>query len=300
MKRNIRPATLRAIWRAYSAAQERAERVRPSTLGKSYREFEHRIQDLPDWVESSDHCQEYLLDYKRYSPETTRRTLEAWSAATKWAIRQRAPLIGHNPFEALDKIRRARKATLGYEAFLPEERDAIFEAFRPAPLPYRLWIRALFWLGARPEEVRALRWADHVSPRRDSIEIRAALPMGVWAEQDTKNGKHTRIKGSQKLEKLLAKAYTLGSPYCFPAVKGGPFHYSNFQRRWWRPIVSRLASEGAIGIYLSEYHARHTWISGALDKGLRPADVAYLARTDVSVIYRHYLGRSRDLDFPDI
>jgi integrase len=124
--------------------------------------------------------------------------------------------------------------------------------------------------------------------------------MVVKEAQDTKNGKHTRIKGSPKLEKLLARAYTLGSPYVFPSIRGGPFHYQNFQRRWWRPIVSRLAKEGAIGLYLSEYHARHTWISAALDHGYRPADVAYLARTDVGIIYKHYLGRSRDLDFPDI
>lgn len=70
-------------------------------------------------------------------------------------------------------------------------------------------------------------------------------------------------------------------------------HYTNFQRRHWRPLVLALAEAGKIAFYLSQYHARHTWITGALANGVPIQDVSYLARVSTAVLYQHYAGRAR-------
>ncbi|NEQ31821.1 MAG: hypothetical protein F6K04_12585 [Leptolyngbya sp. SIO4C5] len=76
-------------------------------------------------------------------------------------------------------------------------------------------------------------------------------------------------------------------------------HYQNFQRRHWRPLVLELAEQGRIAFYLSQYHCRHTWITGALASGMSVQDVSYLARVSTAVIYQHYAGRSRQIIVPN-
>ena len=60
----------------------------------------------------------------------------------------------------------------------------------------------------------------------------------------------------------------------------------------------RLADAGAIAFPLSQYHARHTWITEML-KSHAIADVAYLARTSPEIIMQHYAGRSRSYTIPE-
>ena len=76
-------------------------------------------------------------------------------------------------------------------------------------------------------------------------------------------------------------------------------NYSNFQRRHWRPIVLDLADQGTIAFYLSEYHCRHTWITGAPEAGVSVQDVSYLARVSTAVIYKHYAARARRPIIPE-
>jgi integrase len=126
---------------------------------------------------------------------------------------------------------------------------------------------------------------------------------GPWESpppQQTKNYNSTRFPCGDRLSRFL-RSLPKGdrTDPVLPGIKGGPLHYQNFQRRHWQPIVSQMAKDGAIAFYLSQYHARHTWITAALAVGMDPKDVSYLARVSIEVLYRHYVGRSRRIIVPE-
>ena len=86
----------------------------------------------------------------------------------------------------------------------------------------------------------------------------------------------------------------------FTGAKGGPFHYGNFQRKLWFPLVNDLADNGAIAWYLPQKHARHTWITGMIAAGMDISTIAYLARNSPAVILRHYAQRQKSPTIPEI
>ncbi|MBE9156329.1 hypothetical protein IQ265_05720 [Nodosilinea sp. LEGE 06152] len=76
-------------------------------------------------------------------------------------------------------------------------------------------------------------------------------------------------------------------------------NYTNFQTRFWRPIVKELAEQGHVAFYLTQYHTRHTWITGALEAGVSVQDVSYLVRVSTAIIYKHYAARARRPIIPE-
>jgi len=191
-----------------------------------------------------------------------------------------------------------------YAAFTSTERDRTIISFEERHPYYAPWVKALFWTGARPEELAALRW-QHISPDFQEILIAEALPIGSTEAQTTKNRRITRFPCNHRLQHLL-QGQTLGSrqvdlsrdAFVFPGQNGGRLHYQNFQRRFWRPLLLDLVESGQVAFYLSQYHARHTWITLALEH-LPVADVSYLARVSTTVLYQHYAGKSRKILIPE-
>ncbi|NER84961.1 MAG: site-specific integrase [Leptolyngbya sp. SIO1D8] len=177
----------------------------------------------------------------------------------------------------------------------------IIQAFASHYPPGLAWVQFLFYTGARPEEVAALRW-EHVASDYREVLIAEAFPIDMTEPQRTKNGKITRFPCNHRLQTLLKLQQPSRWNYAdfvFPGAMGGRFDYHNFQTRHWKPTVKHLRERGFVAFYLSQYHARHTFITEALKAGMDVAEVSYLCRVSTTVIYRHYLGRNRIINVPE-
>lgn len=299
-RRAINPARLAQIWAAY--CEFRRGQVAPSTYTRDYAKFTQRIERLKKERPGAGNAiaiRDWLMEH--YSPETTRRTIQQFNAACQWAVD--SDMITTNPFSGVGRqLRPARPKETNWAAFTLEERDRVIAAIDEHAPYYGPWVRFLFWTGCRPEEAAALRW-EHVSPDCRELLITEALPIGQTEAQSTKNYRSTRFPCGDRLQRLVRdqRAATGGdrAAYVLPGVERGRMHYTNFQRRHWRPIVTDLAERGEVAFYLSQYHCRHTWITGALQAGVSVQDVSYLARVSTAVIYQHYAARARRPVIPE-
>lgn len=299
-KRSIPLSQLARIWTAY--CDFRRGQVAVSTYKRDYQKFTKRIERMQreaPGLRNAIAIRDWLVEH--YSSETARRTIQQFNAACQWA--EESDMVQTNPFAGVGKhLKPTRPKESNWIGFTSEERDRIIAAIDAKANYYGPWVRCLFWVGTRPEEAAALRW-KHVAPDNREILITEAYPIGMEQAQSTKNYRSTRFPCNDRLQRLLREQRIRSDigreSFCFPGIEGGRMHYTNFQRRYWRPIVSELVELGQVAFYLSQYHARHTWITGALDAGMSVQDVSYLARVSTVIIYKHYASRTRKPTIPE-
>lgn len=298
-QRAITVERLRRLWSKYT--QFRATQLAPSTIKRDYTKIARRLKKMADEAPDLDNAiaiRDWLL--ANYSAETARRTLVQLNAACKWAMN--SELIGNNPFAGVaGQIKKPRQSEKAWVAFTIPERDRIIQEFESECLWGLAWVKFLFYTGARPEEAAALRW-EHVASDYREILIAEAFPVDMQEPQGTKNGKITRFPCNVRLQNLLRMQHPAGCDrrdFVFPGPRGGRFDYHGFQTKQWKPIVESLRDRGYVAFYLSQYHARHTFITEALKAGMDVAEVSYLCRVSTDVIYRHYLGRTRKITVPE-
>ncbi|MGB3636119.1 MAG: hypothetical protein WBA39_00790 [Rivularia sp. (in: cyanobacteria)] len=81
----------------------------------------------------------------------------------------------------------------------------------------------------------------------------------------------------------------------FPSLEGRWIDIHNFTARGWKATLRELD-----GIeYRKLYQTRHTFITLALKNGMDVKDVATLVGNSPEIIYRHYVGQSREIVVPD-
>lgn len=290
--------TVCEVWRKY--AEFRRGQIAESTYMRDYQKITRRLEKMrraAPYLETSIEIRDWML--RHYSAESTRRSLVQIQAAMRWAME--SGIIASNPFEGVARhIRPKKPSDKAWAAFTLEERDRIIAEFERTDAFYAPWTKFLFWTGCRPEEAAALQWAD-ISHDCSEVLFKEAFPVDVKIRQTTKTGKTTRFPCNKRLQELLKSLQTQPlnrESYVFTGVEGGSFDYKNYQTRHWKPLVKRLVEEGKVAFYLSQYHARHTWITEALNH-LQVADVSYLARVSPKVLYEHYAGRSRKIIIPE-
>lgn len=298
MDRQITPSELLEVWQAYVTFRQGY--VSASTVARDYAKIEKRILAMKETSTLNDAMAIRQWCLNQYSSETARRTLVQFNAATAWG--EFTGLLPYNPFLGLTRYLSRRQALEeNYVAFSVEERDTIlvaFEQHRPFYLP---WVQFLFWTGCRPEEAAALRW-EHIAADYSQILIREAMPADTRILGHTKNYRVTRFPVNERLARLLRSLRSFPQSsrdqFLFAGPRGAWFDYHNFQARHWKPMVTALAAEGAIAFYLSQYHARHTFITEAL-KHMDVKTVSYLCRVSESVLMKHYMSRSRVIEIPE-
>lgn len=298
MKRTITPRELQKFWLIYIAFRQ--NQVSPSTYKRDYTKVSRVIEKLradAPGLKTSIQIRDWLL--ARYAAESARRYLMQFNAACTFAWE--SDMLTTNPFKGIHRqIRKQQNPETQWAAFTPEERDRIIQEFEVEHPFYAPWVKLLFWTGARPEELAALRW-EHISSTCQEILFAEAFPVDMPQPQATKNRKTTRFPCNNRLQGLL-RSLRIDHPertaFVCPGRAEGRFNYQNFQTRYWRPLVQDLVERGHVSFYLSQYHARHTWITLALEH-LSVADVAYLARVSTTVLYKHYAGRSRKILIPE-
>ena len=300
MDRSITIEKLLEVWDAY--VEFRRVYVAESTVIRDYGKIRRRIELMQTDSSTLNDGQEirnWLLD--RYSPETARRTIEQFNAATTWGEFNR--LLPINPFLGLTRYLRPRRVAVeeSYVAFSAQEKEVILNAFEEYNPFYLPWVKFLFYTGCRPEEAAALQWR-HVANDFSEILIKDAYPADVRIMKETKSYKITRFPCNDRLRRLLKslKPY----PKCdktrwvFLGPRGAPLNYNNFLTRHWKPMVERLADDGYLAFYLPQYHCRHTFITEAM-KVFDPKTVAYLCRVSEAVLMKYYMSRDRDIEIPE-
>jgi integrase len=291
----MHPEQLSQLWQDYR--EDKKPSLAPTTYGREYGAILKRIAKMPPSLESGRDYRAYLLE--TYSPETAKRTLQAIAACTRWAIAE--DLITSDPFQRI-KIRLPRKTHAMPEAFTRTEAIAIMGRFQLDHPYYTPWVKALFWSGARPEELRALRWR-HLDSRREFLLIKEAYPLDAARPQATKTRRVTKFPLPAKFQSLFFHLQPAPPPspeeWIFTGLEGGPFNYANFERRQWKPTVEQLVTEGFVSYYGPQYHTRHTAITLWLQQGKSVQDVAYLTRTSPKIIQEHYAAHSRLITVPE-
>jgi integrase len=254
------------------------------------------LAKLPDYLDTAIEIRDWLLQH--YAAETTRRYLMQCNACCEWAVE--SDLLPLNPFRGVGKQFRRKVNSLAYVGFTASERDTIITTFEVEHAFYAPWVKFLFWTGCRPEEAAALKW-EHVTPNYTQIRFSQAAPVDTKQAQATKNWKTRDFPTNQRLQSLLKslhQPFTPASSLVLLGVEGGAFEYHNFQNRYWKPTVEALVEAGEVSIYLPQSHARHTFITLALEY-LPVKDVAYLVGNSPNVIYKYYASRSRNLEVPE-
>jgi integrase len=298
---------LKEIWAQYQKFQ--TNQVSASTLLRDYeRKMALPLKDCPYTVTDAVDVRDWLL--KRYSSEVVRRMINKLSACCKWA--KASGLIEENSFEAIKGQIKKVKGEGDRTPFTVEERETIFTAlesntysspFSPTPHSFYLsYVKFLFLTGCRPEEAAALRW-KHIQGDCERIRFEVAIPSDTRIEGETKTHKVRTFPCNGRLQEFLRslKSEKTGrDERVFPAARGGVLDTHNFSNRVWKPVVEALVELGIVEQYLSQYHARHTFITLMLEAGVDAKDVAKWVGNSPEVIYRHYAGSKRNLEVPEV
>jgi len=223
----------------------------------------------------------YLLNERGLSMKTVRNVVGATFRACLRDARKVDALLDKDPFEALTwpRIQLQRP-----DPFTEQERDAILVAFAKHSPFYVPFAHVLFWTGARPSELLALRWGD--------IDLRGGfLTISKSRYKDTEGAPKTT--GSERSIKLLPSVvealnrlkplHVTESNYVFLNQEGQPLNFHTWRGGVWYRIL-----RGASIRERKPYACRHTFISVGLSKGVSIKWLAEYCGTSVAMIEKHY------------
>jgi integrase len=304
----IAATSLVDLWESY--VEFKRGSLSPSTLAKDIKRISRCIDiELP--VKSVGDAlakptggiaiRDWLIANK--TPNTCKRILTQISACCDWAVKSQ--LIEKNPFEDMAgdiKIPKGEKEETDINAFTQEERDKIIGAFKQSRhyKYYAPLIEFLFMTGCRPSEAIALQW-KHISNDFRFIRFEQAVVVsesGLVCKRGLKTQKKRSFPVNPRLGELLKSIKLAGvedEDKVFPSKEGMWIDVHNLTNRGWKAILENLD-----GIeYRKLYQTRHTFITLALRNGMDVKDVAKLVGNSPEVIYRHYVGHSREIVVPD-
>jgi integrase len=297
----VAAASLVDLWDSYINFKRGS--LSPSTLAKDVKRVSRCINiNLPvKSVADGIAIRDWLIANK--TPNSCKRILTQISACCDWAVK--SGLIKENPFEDMAgdiKIPKGEREDTDINAFTQEERDRIIQAFKESRYYkyYASLIEFLFMTGCRPSEAVALEW-KHISLDFSSIRFEQAVVVsesGLVCKRGLKTQKKRSFPINTRLATLLKsiKPVTVSDDAkVFPSKEGMWIDVHNLTNRAWKATLTKLD-----GIeYRKLYQTRHTFITLALKSGMDVKDVAKLVGNSPEVIYRHYVGHSREIVVPD-
>ncbi|NJM22230.1 MAG: DUF3596 domain-containing protein [Richelia sp. RM2_1_2] len=294
-------ASLIELWESYIDFKRSS--LSPSTLAKDVKRVRICINvHLPfKTLDKAVAIRDWLIANK--TPNSCKRILTQISACCDWAVK--SGLIEENPFEdmATDiKIPKGSKEDADINAFTQEERDRIIQAFKDSSYYkyYAPLIEFLFMTGCRPSEAAGLEWR-HIANDFGFIRFEQAVVVsesGLTCKKGLKTQKKRIFPINTRLAILLKSIKPVAvcdDAKVFPSKEGRWIDVHNFTNRGWKATLSKLD-----GIeYRKLYQTRHTFITLALKNGMDVKDVATLVGNSPEIIYRHYVGQSREIVVPD-
>jgi integrase len=207
-------------------------------------------------------------------------------------------------------------------AFTKEERDIIVKAFyesdRRGINQYAPLFEFYFLTGCRTSEALPLTWKD-IDFERNLIRFSKSLGSSTRKVKETKTGeaRFFYFSNNSRLKELLLKLKSESSNnLVFSNQKGKFISPTSIKDIWigrrfsknladgttttyyYPGIVTQLADEGKISVYLPQYHTRHTYITLAAHANKHDNNallyIASACGNSVDVILKHYLGVSEN------
>lgn len=224
------------------------------------------------------------------APRTMRDRLSLLRSCFRWGLDQ--GLVDANPYTA---IKPKKATTARIKPFSQEEITKILQGFDQIAPSYSAFVRYLFLSGCRISEAIGLRWQD-IDFERNEVTIAESLSKDLTGNgyqrvrRSTKTGSIRVLPMSESLRATLAKCDRSPSELVFRTPQGCTIDADNFRLRYWKPILK------AVGVPYRKIHTtRHTMISFALEQGIAPTGVAYLAgHIDTRMVlttYGHMINR---------
>jgi integrase len=218
---------------------------------------------------------------KKLAPITVRERLTMLRSCWQWGVKRR--LVRENPWlEVKVKVPPQQKP----RPFTRSEVGRILQGFKEDKdySYYTDLIEFLLSIGCRPGEAFGLRW-KHLNADCSVIWIGEAWVRG--RQKPTKTNEDRAFSLTPRLRQMLLDRRPQGykpDDLVFPAKRGNPMDDHNF-RRAWKIMLDKLGIE-----YRKPYNSRHSFVSHAVDRGLKPSEVSEISGHSEETIYRHYLG----------
>lgn len=205
------------------------------------------------------------------APRTKRDRLSLLRACFKWALSQ--GLVTTNPYL---NIKPKKIDTNNIKPFSTHEITKILDGFQAIAPYYSPFVKFLLLSGCRVSEAIGLRWQD-IDFDRGEVTIAQSLskdPTGngyTRIRKETKTGSIRVLPMSAALRETLA-AVARTHELVFTTVNGYTIDADNFRERTWASVLKAVDVP-----YRKIHNTRHTMISYALEQGIAPTGVAYLA-----------------------
>lgn len=213
---------------------------------------------------------------KALSPRRINKILERLGTMMDLALRRK--YIKEDPTK---NIKRRQEPATDIDPLSEEELTLALSCIEPH---FKPMFTTLAYTGARPNEVKALRWTD-IDWQRGEIRINKGRVRGVEGLPKTKSSQRILpilepVK--EALELLKDRKIQQADGYIFLSKKGLPIN--QHLDRVWEKALKKAGLR-----HRPSYQLRHTFASQCLLKGLSPGYVAgLLGHQGLEILYRHY------------
>lgn len=230
---------------------------------------------------------------KTLAPITVRERLTMLRSCWQWGIKRR--LIRENPWvEVKVKVPPQQKP----RPFTRSEVGRILDVFKEDQYysHYTDLVEFLLSVGCRPGEAFGLKW-KHLNSDCSVVWIGEAWVRG--RQKTTKTNEDRAFTLTPRLQQMLLSRRPVGfkpDDLVFPGKKGKPIDDHNFRNRAWTAMLAKAGVE-----YRKPYNSRHSFVSHAADRGLKPAEISEITGHSEETIYRSYLGNVKgQVQVPDL
>lgn len=211
------------------------------------------------------------LTESQISPRTMRDRLSLLRSCYRWGLAK--GLVEVNPYA---EIKPKKTAANRIKPFNQDEIASILDGFDRLAPNYAPFVRFLFLSGCRISEAIGLRWID-IDFDHSEVTIAESLSKDPCGNGYHRIRKETKTGSIRVLPMSVALCSTLegierSHDLVFTTPNGYTIDADNFRMRYWKTILK------AVGVpYRKIHNTRHTMISYALEQGIAPTGIAYLA-----------------------
>jgi integrase len=222
----------------------------------------------------------HLTDERGLKLKTAKTIIDASFRACIRDARKVDGLVEGDPFAALNW---PRLPVLRPDPFTAEERDDVLALFQKKAPFYFPFVHTLFFTGARPSELLALRWGD-VDLKAGFISITKSRYLDENATKTAGSDREVRLMpGVAEVLENLKPLHVTEADHVFLNQEG---HLLNFHT-WRSGVWYRLLRSSKVRPR-KPYACRHTFISVGLSNGVNIKWLADYAGTSISMIEKHY------------
>lgn len=296
---------LNVVWENYKKLKENV--VMPSTKKCCWATTERCMKSVNPKLLEIDKAPQFIAALlENYAPGTLRPVMGDINAAVNLAVNMK--MIQDNPYQSIKLPKKIKKPIECYE---DNEIKEIFEAFHEDTYcskftsakhsHYYYYVSTLGLTFARPEEIIALTWND-LKTKADKTYLRISKVYSKGFIQTSKTKEIRLFKCNKQLTELLQQAPRIENEHnlMFPSIQGGYINHGNWSKRYWRPIINGLVSDGKLHKYLKPYVLRHSGITRAIRLGFDIATIAALAGNSTEMIAKHYLAAHNEIELPEL